>query len=252
MSSKTPSRFQDIRFTVVEIEDPDAPILRILNVHDPLLEPDGSLNVSQILWLRKGDIYMGYTKTEGVYANLIHPNLSSVIPSSKIHASLLEYEGICVLALIRADRFKDTRALEGAPDTRWKPELDLDFPSYPSSSSSSQDPRSHGPLIVVRQIRDFDDEEHRVVRTWTVALDPDNSLDTSKLTSIKSGEIYVGRRRGENFDYLIHNGFPRIQYCRMAAYLSELPGVVHPVLLLLNLTDYKAMLARRRIGNDII
>ncbi|KAH0591483.1 hypothetical protein H2248_001549 [Termitomyces sp. 'cryptogamus'] len=71
MSSKTPSRFQDIRFTVVEIEDPDAPILRILNVHDPLLEPDGSLNVSQILWLRKGDIYMGYTKTEGVYVVLL-------------------------------------------------------------------------------------------------------------------------------------------------------------------------------------
>ncbi|KAG5334592.1 hypothetical protein C0989_003296, partial [Termitomyces sp. Mn162] len=45
-------------FTVVEIEDPDAPVPRILNVHDPLLEPDGSLNVSQISWLRKGDIYM--------------------------------------------------------------------------------------------------------------------------------------------------------------------------------------------------
>ncbi|KAG5728909.1 hypothetical protein E4T56_gene10848 [Termitomyces sp. T112] len=125
MSSKTPSRFQDIRFTVVEIEDPDAPILRILNVHDPLLEPDGSLNVSQILWLRKGDIYMGYTKTEG------------------------------------------------------------------------------------------------------------------------------GRRRGENFEYLIHDGFPRIHYGKLALYLSELPGVVHPALLLLNLTDYKAMLSRRRAGNDI-
>ncbi|KAH0591481.1 hypothetical protein H2248_001547 [Termitomyces sp. 'cryptogamus'] len=233
MSPKTPSRFQDIHFTVVEIEDPDAPVPRILNVHDPLLEPDGSLNVSQISWLRKGDIYMGYTKTEGIYANLVHPNLSSVIPSNKIHASLLEHEGICVLALIRADRFKDTRALEGAPDTRWEPELDFDFPSYPSSSSS-QDLRSQGPLIVVRQIRDFDDEEHRVVRTWTVALDHDNSLDTSKLTSIKSGEIYVGRRRGENFNYLIHDGFPRIHYCRLAAYLSELPGVVHPVLLLLS------------------
>ncbi|KAH0591501.1 hypothetical protein H2248_001565 [Termitomyces sp. 'cryptogamus'] len=100
MSPKAPSRFQDIHFTVVEIEDPDAPVPRILNVHDPLLEPDGSLNVSQISWLRKGDIDMGYTKTEGIYANLVHPNLSSVIPPIKIHASLLEHEGTYVLAFI--------------------------------------------------------------------------------------------------------------------------------------------------------
>ncbi|KAG5334591.1 hypothetical protein C0989_003295 [Termitomyces sp. Mn162] len=101
-----------------------------------------------------------------------------------------------------------------------------DVPTGPSDSPET--------LIVVRQIRDFDEEEHHIVRNWTVALETDFSLDPNKLSSIKPGEVYLGRKRDGYFECLIYDGCPPIWDAMLDLCISEIQGVAQPVLLLIS------------------
>ncbi|KAH0591455.1 hypothetical protein H2248_001531 [Termitomyces sp. 'cryptogamus'] len=213
-------------FSIVEIEDPEVASPTIIHTYNPTIEPDGSLNLSKISWVKKGDIYVCCTSIRGIYTNLIHPSLSPIIPAEKWTPLLRIHNGTAVLLLIRADRVKTSQVHDSS-----------DVPGEPSDFPET--------LIVVRQIRDFDEEEHCIVRNWTVALESDLSLDPSKLGSIKPGEVYLGRKHDGFFEWLIYDECPPIDYGMLDLCISEIQGIAQPVLLIISRPDYHAMKRRR-------
>ncbi|KAG5734550.1 hypothetical protein E4T56_gene5501 [Termitomyces sp. T112] len=176
-------------FSIVEIEDPEVASPTIIHTYNPTIEPDGSLNLSKISWVKKGDIYVCCTSIRGIYTNLMHPSLSPIIPAEKWTPLLRIHNGTAVLLLIRADPIKTSQVHgmgPGSPSSSQGGRICI--PALVSSDVSTGPSDSPETLIVVRQIRDFDEEEYHIVRNWTVALETDFSLDPSKLSSIEPGE----------------------------------------------------------------
>ncbi|KAH0591493.1 hypothetical protein H2248_001558 [Termitomyces sp. 'cryptogamus'] len=212
-------------FSIVEIEDPEVASPTIIHTYNPTIEPDGSLDLSKISWVKKEDIYVCCTSTRGIYTNLIHPSLSPIIPAERWTPLLRIHNGTLVLLLIKADRIKTAQVQGKGPDSGKGKAVE----SYPREPPDSPDA-----LIVVRQIRDFDEEEYHIVRNWTISLEPDFSLDTSKLSSIKPGEVYLGRTYDGYFEWLIYDRCPRIGYGMLELCISEIEGVAQPVLLIIS------------------
>ncbi|KAG5734547.1 hypothetical protein E4T56_gene5499 [Termitomyces sp. T112] len=230
-------------FSIVEIEDPEVASPTIIHTYNPTIEPDGSLNLSKISWVKKGDIYVCCTSTRGIYTNLIHPSLSPIIPVEKWTPLLRIHNGTAVLSLIRADRIKTAQVHGKGPGSPSSSPRDgrICIPTLVSSDVPTEPSDSPETLIVVRQIRDFDEEEYHIVRNWTVALETDFSLDPSRLSSIKPGEVYLGRKRDGYFECLLYHNCPNIHHDMLDLCLYEIQGVARPVLLLINQPDYHAM-----------
>lgn len=47
-----------LRFSIVEIEDPEQENPTIIQTFDPTIEPDGSLDLTKISWVKEGDIFL--------------------------------------------------------------------------------------------------------------------------------------------------------------------------------------------------
>ncbi|KAG6919066.1 hypothetical protein DXG01_009319 [Tephrocybe rancida] len=99
--------------------------------------------------------------------------------------------------------------------------------------------------VLIRQLRDFDDPNIPVVRTWEVKLEHDLTLDTSKLSPNKPDEAYYSRASDGEF-YLVNlNGLSIVKPSYLEYYLEDMPGIALPVLLLMSYADYNAKRQRR-------
>ncbi|KAG6839913.1 hypothetical protein H0H87_012695, partial [Tephrocybe sp. NHM501043] len=87
--------------------------------------------------------------------------------------------------------------------------------------------------ILIRQLRDFDDPNASIVRTWEMKLEPDLSLDTSKLSPNKPNEFYFSRASNGQIYDLNLNRLSIVEASYLEYYLHDMPGIALPVLLLM-------------------
>ncbi|KAG6916867.1 hypothetical protein DXG01_004848 [Tephrocybe rancida] len=194
-------------FAVYLIEDPDAENLKIVHSCEARTEKDQSLDVAKLGFVGPDDVYLGYTYENG----------KAIYSQANLQKKMRGFSAI----KHSEPAAKTTGFLAGSPP-----------------ASLSHDPPQKT-TILLRQIRDFDDDPNfHVIKTWEAHLEPNFALDTTKIDHIKPKEIFLGKSFDGVFGSLINDGPKVLQSNILQHYLEDLDGVPVPVLTIISRIEH--------------
>ncbi|KAG6835071.1 hypothetical protein H0H93_005097 [Arthromyces matolae] len=222
---------------------------KVIHTYKATLEPDGSLDTTQIAFLRKGDAFV--------------VSLQDYLSALEKQKTIMSHAGKETLQISSMQTDKSSsRSTIKPPNDVYRPKDPDHAPRriymLPRRISTTSDAIlsdtstfqtvSELTSILIRQHRDLDDPSS-ILNSWEINLEYDFSLDTSKFTTHKPEDrdhipgldpskvspkelddpYYVRGSNGKYFTLNI-NGDPLVSPSYLEYYLQELPGIAIPVL----------------------
>ncbi|KAF8079206.1 hypothetical protein FPV67DRAFT_1467878 [Lyophyllum atratum] len=272
---------------VRQIADPDATDPHVINSYRATLEADGSLNTSQIDFVAPDDRLMinpNDTAPHPPHEFITDPSdpLSTtrrIISPRTIQLHSRHVDGELTLTLISKVSLplpplefgiwlREVLGIGHADFCKWERRRDADdwaevmhkIATFPRTLYHwLVGPAPSDSVVRVRQVRQNEGKPCALetVRSWDVHLEPDLSLDTSKLDAVMPDETYWVFPSDSGDDGLVCHGFiyprqesPIIPARRLGCFYHRVEGVECDVITIIGDADKKAMWRRKNGMKD--